>query len=189
MIQPGHRKDDRPTSHLWKSPRYLPYPELLFPRFQRHPWRKDTPRDAYTAASFKMKPNPNRFRVPVVNPTSRQYGQDNTATGYKDREHQSARVTALLTREDGKVYGAVIKFRKEDREGRSNNNHSSGARFTVPWRVHNPKLQYLMKFIHFFRCFFFFLKTKELQQKRILHQVINLFFNKVFFLTDSLFNF
>ena len=94
LSQPGHRKVDQQASYLQPSP-----------RVQRHPRRKDMPRETYTVASFKTKPNPNRFWFPGVNPTFRQCGQDNTATGYKDWEQQPARITKLLTMEDGKVYG------------------------------------------------------------------------------------
>ena len=58
-----------------------------------------------------MKPNLNKFRAPEVNLTTRHYEQNNTATDYKDWDQQPARITKLLTMEDGKVFRAVIEFR------------------------------------------------------------------------------
>ena len=110
ILQPGCRKDYRQISPLRRKR------EPLFPRVQGHSWRTDTPRTAGTAISFKMKPNPNWLQVPEkpeVTPSSRQYGQ-NTAD-CKGWAQQPASIMEFLTRKDGTVYGAILKFWKEDR--------------------------------------------------------------------------
>ena len=83
----------------------------------RHLWRTDTSKAASTAASFKMKPNPNWLQVPEnprVTPSSRRYGQNTAETDCKGWAQQPARITELLTRKYGKVYGDVLEFWKED---------------------------------------------------------------------------
>ena len=95
LIHPGQRKNNQQTT------RARPYPEQLFPRILRHPWRKKTPRDHHTALSCKTKLNTNRFRGTKANLTPRLRGQNNTAPGYKDQGQQPARATKLLTKVDG----------------------------------------------------------------------------------------
>ena len=110
FLQLGCRKDDWQISPLRRKP--VP----LFPRVQGYSWRTDTPRTTSTVVSFKMKPNPNWLQVPEkprVTSSSRQCGQ-NTAD-CKGWVQQPARITEFLARKNGTVYGAVLKFWKEDR--------------------------------------------------------------------------
>ena len=74
LTHPGQRKNNQQTT------KPCPYPEPLFPRFLRHPWRKTTP---------------------GANPKLRLNGPNNTAPGYKDQEQQPARASELLTKVDG----------------------------------------------------------------------------------------
>ena len=64
-----------------------------------------------------MKPNLNGFQIPGVNPPSGQYRQNNPATDYKDWDQQPAIIMELLTKEDMKLYGAVMEFRKRMEKG------------------------------------------------------------------------
>ena len=106
---PGCRKDGRQISPLRRKP------EPLFSRVQGHSWRTNTPRTAGTAISFKTKPTPNWLQVPGepgANPSARPC--EPNAANYKGWAQQPASIVEFLTGKDGTVYGAVLKFWKQD---------------------------------------------------------------------------
>ena len=108
-LLPGDRKDDRQISPIRREP------NPFFSRIQGHSGRINTPRTAGTAISLKMKPNQNWLQVPGetgANPLARPC--EPNAANYKGWAQQPASIVEFLTGKDGTVYGAVLKFWKQD---------------------------------------------------------------------------